>query len=315
MPPLDDRNDPLADLRAEIAAEAAEAEDDAAKADADKESAPTKKEGEEPEKEEPDEEKEPESEEEADEGEAEGDEQEEGKEAALKAESKKEKRGKDRLVPISRVNEAEAQRRKAQRDLDAALAELQALKGSPDKDGEDKKAPDVEKIRAEERARVRMEMQVESFLNAGYSEYGQKEFDTVSKTIADLGAPDDFLMVAIEATGSAALGAKAVYLLGQEDADFIESVLKQSPLRMAATLARLANVRLRPAKRGAQEETEEEEEPAPRRKAAVSKAPAPLKPVNGHAHASDDEITDDLSEEEFTARFGKMMDRHYDHRH
>lgn len=222
------------------------------------------------------------------------------------------KKSKSNMVPISRLNAEAAKSRKAARDLEAALAEIERLKGAAGNgDEESKSKVDPAKIREEARAQARLELQIESFLGSGYSSYGKKEFDEVSQIISDLGAPDNFVMIAIEATGSAEGGAKAVFALGQEDPEVIESVLKLPPLRMAATLARLANVRVRP--KGAAAE-DDEDEPAPRKSKGapkVSKAPAPVRPVNGHAHASDDEVTDDLSEDEFTRRFDKLMDRHY----
>lgn len=211
----------------------------------------------------------------------------------------------ERQVSISRLNEEGAKRRKAERELEETQAELAALK-KPAKDG-DKSAKTEEEIRTEARAQARLEIQVENFINAAYAEYGQKEFDALSDTLIQLGAPDSLIALAVEATGTPALAAKAVFMLSQEDAEVIEATFKQSPIRLAATLAKFASTRVRGKKVEAEDEDNDELPPKKGAARKVSEAPTPLRPVNGSGRIPEG-FGDEVSEEEFTKNFDKLLD-------
>lgn len=225
-----------------------------------------------------------------------------------------------KFVPVSRVNEETAKRRRAERDLAAANERLAALEAAPPgKDAKPVSEDDRKKVVAEARQMARLEVMAENFVNAGYDEYGAKEFDSVSSSLSDLGAPDNLVVIAVEATGSAAKAARAIYNLGQQEAEVIEAFFRLPPLRMAAKLEALASAPK--AEAPTEEDDEADKKPAGGKKSngkvsgEVSRAPAPIAPVGGRAAAAnDDDITDDLSEDQFTERFGKLMDRRFERR-
>lgn len=277
-----DVRDPLADLKAEI-----EATD---KASADKEK---------PADEAEDELKADAEEEESD------DEPAEKEEAPVEAkdeedEKPKAKSSKAKFVPVARLNETEARRRIAERRADDLALQL------AERDKKDGKVPTTEderkQIVQQARAMARIEVLADSFLEAGYESYGKKEFDGISQTLADLGAPDNLVMIAIEATGSASAAARAIFSIGQVDPDEIEALFKASPIRLGAQLAKYAGTR----RAKAEKDVEEEVAAKPKGK-GVSKAPAPIKPLGNKSKIVDDEISDDLTEEQFTEKFDKMM--------
>lgn len=281
-------NDPIADLKAELAAEAADAaengDDKAAKPEAGDDEPEEKADGE------------------------------DALEAKAEPEAKADddKAPKQKFVPIARVNEEAAKRRKADRENADLRGRLAAFE-SAGKDGKDTKPvseADRKQVVAEARQLARLEVMAEGFVNAGYEEYGQAEFDSISSSLSDLGAPDNLVVIAIEATGSASKAAQAIYNLGQLEAKEIEALFQMSPIRLGAKLATLAPAR----KAKAAEPEGDEPKPKVNGKATqqVSKAPAPIKPVGGNgAAANDDDITDELSEEQFTARFDKLMDKSF----
>lgn len=229
------------------------------------------------------------------------------------SEAKADEAPKQKFVPVSRVNEEAAKRRKADRENAELRGRLAAFEsaGKDSKDTKPVSEADRKQVVAEARQLARLEVMAEGFVNAGYEEYGQAEFDSISSSLSDLGAPDNLVVIAIEATGSAVKAAQAIYNLGQLEAKEIEALFQMSPIRLGAKLATLA-----PARKAkvAEPETYEPKPKANGKPAApqVSRAPAPIKPVGGNgAAANDDDITDDLSEEQFTARFDKLMDKSF----
>lgn len=267
--------DPLAGLKAEIAAEdAAKVDDKAVVVAGDDDEAEVKDEAKEPEK-------------------------------VKEEEPKPRTKVSPAMVPIGRVNEETAKRRRAEREIEGLKERIAALEADPESAKKPVSEDDRKKMQAEARAQARLEMTVESFLNAGNEAYGEDEFNALSSTLSDLGAPDTLVLIAIEATGSAALAAKAIFNLGQKDAAEIEKIFKMSPIRLGAQLAALTGPRRAPKK----EEEDEEPVRANGKDIPVSKAPKPIQPVQGSAKAKDDEIDDTLSEDEFTERFDKLMDR------
>lgn len=297
MPP--EVRDPIDDLAKEIAAEAAASEQE----DAPEEQEETPEE----EKDAPAEQEEKNGEEETSEGEkdasedkGDGEEEtsEEEKDASEEEEEPPAKKSKERLIPVSERNREAAARRKAERELAAAQAELAELKGKTT--GEDgKPAPKTEdQIREEARAEARMEMMVQSFLTAGYEEHGKKEFDGLCNTLSEMGAPQNLVPIAVAATGSPESAAKAIFQLSQQDPAEIEEILNMPPLRQGAALARLVTARPR---RSAQQQEE-----VPVRK--VSKAAPPIKPLKG-ANKVPEGLGDEVPDDVWTERFFKELEK------
>lgn len=164
------------------------------------------------------------------------------------------------------ANEA-AERQRGARELEALRAMLAAKEGGekapePPAQPEDRQAA----IRAEaERivAQQRMQEATNSWLKAGYSDFGKEEFDAKSGVLAQLGATEK--QGFLEALVGLENGHKVVPMLA-DDQDEAMRILELPPLRMAAELGKLA------AKASI---------PAP--KPSVSKAPPPNAPVKGGA--------------------------------
>lgn len=295
--------DPLAELAAEIDAETAAADQKAADAESGESKADEKKADAEPKK--PLSERNPakaddEPEDEEKDEEASDEDEPEGQEA------KPEKKSKERLIPVSERNKEAAARRKAEAALELAQAELATLRSKPVDGKEVNKTP--EQIRSEAKAEARAELQVETFLSAGYSEHGKKEFDDLCNTLSDMGAPTNLVPVAIAATGTPESAAKAIYQLSQLDPEQIEEILAMPVMRQGAALARLVTARpKRPV--AVLDDDSEEDEPALGKKAGkVSKAPAPVKPIKG-ARTVPEGLGDDVPDEVFTERFFKDLEK------
>lgn len=300
MPPL---IDPLADLKAEIAAEAA-------------------KNGQQPAPEDGGDEADLEaSSDEGGDGDAEGEEDKapegaEAKDGEGKADAPKDKKAvkaKDKddnaVVPRSRYNEEAAKRRVAEntiKDLEARLSKLE----NPPKPGEEGKPKPltIEEIRAQERANVRLEMQLEDFVNTGNKKYTQEAFDASCNRISEVigkGKPNNLVAIAIEATGTPALAAKAIYLLGQADVPEIEAFVGMSALKQAAHLARLAAPRS--SSKGKQDD--DEDDPKPRKMAKIDQddePPPPLRPIKGNGRIPEG-LGDDVPEDVWFDRFEKQI--------
>ena len=282
---------PIADLVAEIAAE-----ETAAEAAADKPAAVAAK-GDDPADE-------PAAEPEADAEPATSDE-EDGEKAEAKADDgKKPRAGKKaslpRMVPVERLNEEAVKRRKVEKSIEELQKRLDALTNPPKP--EEKPAPrqrTEEEIRAQARADARLEIQLENFVSQGNGTYTKEAFDAACNKISDLvGGPSNLIAIAIEATGSEAAAAKAIYTLGQDDAPEIESFLKLSPIRQAAHLARLATARAK---------GKQDDEPKSRRRAeAEDEPPAPIRPVKGSTRV-EESLGDDVSDADFFRRFDEKI--------
>lgn len=233
---------------------------------------------------------------------------------AAKVETPAEPATKARMVPIGRVNEETAKRRQAERDLAAANARIAVLDKAA-KDGKPAAAvsdEDRQTLQATERARARLEVTVENFVSAGHEEFGKAEFDEISQQLVDLGAPDNLVLAAIEATGSAAAAARVIHALGQLDAAAIEELFeatKNSPIRLGARLAALLPAKA--AKAAPADPPVKINGKTPQ----VSRAPAPIMPVGSARNNNDADISDDDSEEAFTEKFYKMMDKRSVARH
>jgi len=217
---------------------------------------------------------------------------------------------KDKLVPIARINEETAKRRKAERRLDQLEAEIEALRNPPAKAPDGTRQPTHDEILAQAREQVRQEMVLEEFVNSGNKEYTREAFEKVCSELHDLGAPPNLVNIAIEATGSPSLAAKAIYLLGQEDATQIEAFYAMSPLRQAAHLARYATAR----SRRSQEEPETRQRTRPAQVEEEAEPPAPIAPIRGNGRVPDG-LGDDVPDDVFTERFDKLMDARHARRH
>lgn len=206
------------------------------------------------------------------------------------------------VVPRSRFNEEAAKRRTLQNQLDELTKEVEALKNPPKAEDAGKPKPlTIEDIRAQERANVRLEMQLEDFVTTGVKEYTQEKFDESCNRISDVigkDRPNNLIAIAIEAAGTPALAAKAIYLLGQQDVPEIEQFLAMSAIRQAAQLAKLATTRGRKAdedaKRG-KTQIEEQEEP-----------PAPIRPIRTNSRVMEG-LGDDVPEDVWYERFEKQI--------
>lgn len=226
---------------------------------------------------------------------------------------KKTKKGKkgeesddERMVPASRLNQYAVENRKLTKQLDTLSQEVEKLK-NPVKPGEKKQLTPEEyrdQIRTQERANIRLEMQLEEFTSAGNAKYTQAAFDTACNKISELiDGPNDLVAIAIEAAGTPKAAADALYLLGQNDAPEIEAFLALSPIRKAAQLAKLAATRPSratkqdddPAYRPKRPKVEEDDEP-----------PVPLRPLKGNARIPEG-LGDDVPDDVWNERFEKQI--------
>jgi len=132
-------------------------------------------------------------------------------------------------------------------------------------------------------------------------------FDAACNMLADMGAPQNLVAIAMEAAGSPADAAKVVYRLSQEEPEEIERIFALTPGRQIAALAKLSVSR--PRRATAEDTDEEEDAPVLGRKAGkVSKAPPPVKPLQGNKKVPEglgDEVPDDV----FTDRFFQMLEK------
>lgn len=207
-----------------------------------------------------------------------------------------------KLVPASRLDEETAKRRIAERKAAAAEARIAALERSnqPKTEEDGEKTP--EQVRAEVREQVKREMKVESWLAAAHEQYGEEEFETRSRDLAELGAPEFFLPVLFEALDdNMKRAATAVYLLAEQDPAEIQKVFKMTPIRMATYMQKLVSRR--------QAREDEEEAPRTAKPKTVPKAPKPISPVRTGQAVNGYSFSDDMSEEEFSANFSKMMEK------
>lgn len=167
---------------------------------------------------------------------------------------------------------------KAQRELDA----LKAMMAS--KDAGEQPQPQQRDIQAEidraaemKVAQREMARATQNWLKAGHAEF--PDFDAKSGVLASLGATEKPAF--LEAVVSLPNGHRLVPMLA-DDPDEAMRVLDLPPLRMAAELGRLA----------------EKASAAPKPK-AVSKAPAPVDPVNGRARREPSLDDPDLPMEDY----------------
>lgn len=222
------------------------------------------------------------------------------KKPEVKAEEKpkpKKKEPVERTVPVERLNEEAVKRRKLEKANEELAAELEALK-NPKKPEEQPKPKQltVEEIRTQERANARLELQLEDFVTSGIKEYSQEGFDAACNKINELiGGPSNLIAIAIEATGSPTLAAKAIFLLGQDDAPDIEKFLAMSAIRQAASLSKLATARTRKEDEPKKKKVEEDDEP-----------PVPLRPIKGNNRV-DEGLGDDVPDDVFYQRFEEKI--------
>ena len=240
-----------------------------------------------------------------------GEEDEAAKEAKTD-EGDRKRKSQERLIPVSERNKEAAARRRAERELEQARAELASLKQTKPKEGEDKVEITEEQRDAAARARARLEIQLEEFVSYGNKTFGVGEdkkpvFDAACNMLADMGAPQNLVAIAMEAAGSPADAAKVVYRLSQEEPEEIERIFALTPGRQIAALAKLSVSR--PRRATAEDTDEEEDAPVLGRKAGkVSKAPPPVKPLQGNKKVPEglgDEVPDDV----FTDRFFQMLEK------
>lgn len=206
-----------------------------------------------------------------------------------------------KLVPASRLDEETAKRRIAERknvELEARIARLEK-KTEPTEATEDgEKTP--EQLRAEVREQVRREMKVEAWLAAGHDQYGEEEFEARSKDLSALNPPDYLLPVLFEAMDdNMKRSSTAIYMLAEQDPAEVAKVFKMSPIRLATYLQKLV------ARRPSKEDAEEEPKPKP----VKPKAPKPITPVRTGQTVNGYNFSDEMSDEEFSSNFTKMMEK------
>lgn len=201
-------------------------------------------------------------------------------------------------VPRARLDESEGRRRrlaKESAEKDARIAELEA-KLTPSK----KPAPgevDVDKLREDIRNEERFKLRVDQFSDAGHETYGEEAFDEACERLNELGAPGSILTIALEATDTPGQAAKSLFVFGQQPPAEIERVLKLSPLKQGAYLARLSTQR-------AKAETPADDPPA--RSATKKTPPKPLGAIKGNA-AMADGFGDDVPDDVWGKRFDEQV--------
>ena len=116
----------------------------------------------------------------------------------------------------------------------------------------------------------------QGFLNAGVKDYGGDAFTEKCNMVAAMGAGDspEFMQL-ITDPEIIPNGHKVVAALA-DNPEEAQRILSLEPIKMAAALTRFANAA------------------PPKAPAALSSAPAPIKPVGGSAKASTPEDTDDI---------------------
>lgn len=308
-------HDPLADLKAEIAAEEAAA-DAAEKTAADEPGAAAaaaasdkdeSDEGREPGEEQVEDDQADDADEQDGEDDADADADADEQDAAADDDKKPAKKD---TIPKARLAEETQKRR--QSDARAVRAEREAAElrqrldavTNPklDKDGKPiPKTPEQERQELFEAARqqARMEIRVENFQNAGTAAFGA-EFDEACDSLSELGAPAELIVLALEATETPKQAAKAIFLLSKEEPEVIKKFLTSSGIKQGVMLGKLA---AKPtAKADKDEEIEEEKPRVAAKKADVSRAPAPIKPVKG-SRTVPDGFGDDVPDDVFTKRF------------
>lgn len=211
--------------------------------------------------------------------------------------SEQDKRSKAKAEAFqTRIDQLTKARREAEREaaeLKIRLAAAEAKKGDGEKPAPEAKAEPqadieslVEKRAAEKLAAERYQARVNNWAQAGNSEF--KDFTERCNTVANLGAGDrpDFMQVVTD-PGIIPDGHKLVAALADDPAE-AQRILAMPTVAMAAELVRYANKIGQPKGK------------------AISGAPAPIKPIDGTAKASDEPSPDD-SEEEWFAKRAKQV--------
>jgi hypothetical protein len=172
---------------------------------------------------------------------------------------------------IARQREQLAQERQQREELAARLAAFEANQQQQDPNAPVRPptAEQLQQMVRVEAARIAeqtaMQEKLRSFDSAGRKEFGDKEFIERCNTLASLGASENpaFMQVVTELED----GPRVVAHLA-DDPEKAMQVLSLPPLRMAAALARLSG---------------QAPKPPP-----VSKAPPPVRPVNGASRSEGD---------------------------
>lgn len=116
----------------------------------------------------------------------------------------------------------------------------------------------------------------QGFVNAGVKEYGDGGFTEKCNMVAAMGAGDSPEFMAIITDPEIIPDGHKVVAALADNPEEAQRILALEPIKMAAALTRFANAA------------------PPKAPAALSSAPAPIKPVGGTAKASTPEDTDDM---------------------
>jgi hypothetical protein len=162
---------------------------------------------------------------------------------------------------------------KARREAERKLAEAEARLAIQPKDEGEQKPFDPKDLdplvnrRAEELVQQReYDRRAESWIKAGQKDFGPEEFNQICADVSAMGAGDNPIFMQIITDSDVLPEGHKVLAQLRDNPDEAQRIINLPPIKMAAALAAFS-ARAKP-------------------EAAVSKAPAPIKPIGGAAKSS-----------------------------
>lgn len=177
---------------------------------------------------------------------------------------------------IDKLTREKHEEKTARAALEARLAELAPEQGEKQTFDPANFDTLVKQEAARQIAAEKTKERGQGFVNAGVKEYGDGGFTEKCNMVAAMGAGDSPEFMAIITDPEIIPDGHKVVAALADNPEEAQRILALEPIKMAAALTRFANAA------------------PPKAPAALSSAPAPIKPVGGSAKASAPEDTDDM---------------------